>query len=125
MRTAGSIAGCAHANSSSSRLSGIASGSGSASAGREVVVQWRRGAHRRGGEQVADAVAGHGHEPPLRVFGDAVRRPGAQRPLEGVGERILGEGDVSCRGREQRHEPAVRLPRGTLAAAALESSAVT
>ena len=113
MRTAGSIAGWAHANSSSSRLSGMASGSGSVERGGEVVVEWRRGAHRRGGEQVADAVAGHGHEPPLRVVGDAGRRPGAQRPLEGVGERILGERDVSCRSRQQRHQPAVRLPGRT------------
>ena len=90
--------------------------------GRDVVVQWRRGAHGRGGEQVADAVAGHGHEPPLRVVGDAGRRPGAQRPLEGVGERILGERDVPCRGREQRHEPAVRRPARHASAAARASS---
>jgi len=82
--------------------------------GRYTVVEWRRGARRRGVEQIADAVASHGHEPPLRVVGDAGPRPGAQSPLEGVGERILGEGDVPRQSREQRHQPPIRCPRNTL-----------
>ena len=81
---------------------------------REVVVQRCRGAHRRGSEDVSNAVAGHGDKPPLGILGNAGRRPGAQCPLEGVGQRVLGERNVSYRRREQGHEPAVRFPRRTL-----------
>ena len=44
---AGSIAGCAHANSSSSRLSGIASRAGIGDRGRDVGRPGRCGAYRR------------------------------------------------------------------------------
>ena len=53
---------------------------------------------------------------PGGLVGDAGRRPGSQCPLECVCERILGEGDVPCRGREQGQEPAIGHPRGTPAA---------
>jgi hypothetical protein len=38
---------------------------------RRSALQWGRGMHGRGSEQVADAVAGHGQGPLLRVVGDA------------------------------------------------------
>lgn len=57
------------------------------------------------GRAAADQVAEDGHPR---------RRPGAQRPLEGVGERVLGERDVPGRRRQQRHEPATGVPRDVL-----------
>ena len=72
----------------------------------------------------ADAVAGNGDKPPLRIFGHARIRPGAQGPLEGVAERIFSEHDVSRRRCEQGHQPAVRRSRVARSAAELASSAV-
>lgn len=59
--------------------------------------------------QVAQPVAGHGEKPSFRIVGDAVLRPVGESAFEGVGEGVLGGGNVA-RGRgEYREQAAVRL----------------
>lgn len=115
VRTTASIAGCAHANSISSRLSGISSGSRSGAAS-VVATRSSSGAAVRAAAEVSRSrirlratVTSH----PCGFSGTPVRT-GPQRPLEAIGERILGEGDIPRQGREQRHEPPIRRPRNTL-----------
>jgi len=77
-------------------------------------IQRHRGATGCGAEQVAQAVAGHGDQPPLRVRGNPLGGPAHERPLEGVGECILGEGQVAGAGGEHGDEPPVGVPRRPL-----------
>ena len=122
VRMAGSIAGCAQANSSSSRLSGIASLCSSAvsastacSSARAAAIPSSSGtprAVRRGAQGVAQAVASHGDQPPFGIGGDAGIRPRAQRTLERVGEGVLGEGEVAGLRGDDGQDAAVGRPRG-------------
>mgnify|MGYP003289648170 CR=1 FL=1 len=58
--------------------------------------------------EVAQPVAPGGEQPCLRVVRHATVGPGRQRPLERVGQCVLGGGDVSVRGREEREQAPVR-----------------
>jgi hypothetical protein len=70
-----------------------------------------RGAARGGSQNVAQAVPGHGEQPPFRILRNARRRPGLQSALECVCQRVLRESEVAGRRREQRDQPTVRRPR--------------
>ena len=59
----------------------------------------RRRCPCRRAQHVALPVARHGDQPPFGVVGDAGIGPRAQRPLEGVGEGVLGQRDVARRRR--------------------------
>jgi hypothetical protein len=44
---------------------------------------------------VAQAIAGHGQYPAIRVDRDALDRPSGKGTLQRVGDRILGRGDIA------------------------------
>ncbi|HEY2554312.1 MAG TPA: hypothetical protein VGI15_03600 [Candidatus Cybelea sp.] len=56
----------------------------------------------------------HRHQPRFGTRGAAVLRPVRERRREGVGERVLGRGDVARAHRQQRDELAVAAPSDRL-----------
>src|SRR5438132_11713579 len=54
---------------------------------------------------------GDGHQPRLGIVRHAARRPIRERGGKGVGQRVLGRGDVLRAMREEGDELAVAVPR--------------
>ncbi len=111
-RMPASIAGCAQANISASRSSGIAScGSAQVIAISDEKPQMIGGTFRR--PPLPDGVdlpaARDGQQPAFRIPRDTVLRPVDERGGEGGGERILRPRHVARPGREERYELAVAL----------------
>lgn len=51
-----------------------------------------------------------GEQPAFGIDGYAVVGPAGQCAFEGIGQRVLGGGDIACRRREDGKQPAVRVP---------------
>nr|WP_255646524.1 MULTISPECIES: hypothetical protein [Nocardiopsis] len=84
---------------------GVHVGCGVGGRGVAVRVQRHPGAHGGRPPVVAQPVAGHREQPGLGIGGHAVARPGREGALVGVGEGVLGGGQVSG-GRGQQGEQA-------------------
>jgi hypothetical protein len=78
--------------------------------GRMAFAEWFGHPVRRRLPHVAQPVARHGQQPPLRVGGHTVDGPPRHGAFQGVGERVLGGGDVAGGRGQYREQSAVVVP---------------